>query len=219
MLPFVGQEDLGSYHNDSPWGMDILKAGNSLGIGGFGRYLNNRVAHFENVGKTIVRINNKEEQSSVEISYLQWNTGDESINLNASLTIFPNDRFTRAELTPSKDIEGLCTGIVKFEGIPVFMGDDHSGNWNYIATYGKQTLLNDEDKLGMAIFFNSGQVEKTFQGIDDHLVVFKPSSKTITYYFLGAWEQELSGIKDEVSFKKYLEETLLELNKSGELHT
>lgn len=219
VLPFVGQDDLGSYHNDSPWGMDILKAGNSLGIGGFGRYVNNRVAHFENVGKTIVEINNKEGQSSVEISYLAWNTGDESINLNASLTIFPNDRFTKAELTPSRDIEGLCTGIVKFEGIPVFMGDDNSGNWNYIATYGKQTLLNDEDKLGMAIFFNSGQVEKTFQGIDDHLVVFKPASKTITYYFLGAWEQERGGIKDEVSFKKYLEETLLELNKSGELYT
>lgn len=116
VLPFVGQDDLGSYHNISQWGMDILKAGNSLGIGGFGRYVNNRVTHFENVGKTIVEINNKEEQSSVEISYLQWNTGDESINLNASLTIFPNDCFTKAELTPSMDIEGLCTGIVKFEG-------------------------------------------------------------------------------------------------------
>lgn len=80
----MGQDDLGSYHNESPWGMDILKAGNSLVIGGFGRYVNNRVTHFENVGKTIVEINNKEEQSSVEISYLQWNTGDESINFNAS---------------------------------------------------------------------------------------------------------------------------------------
>jgi hypothetical protein len=219
VLPSVGQDDLGSYHHESPWGMDILKAGNSLGIGGYGRYVNNSVTHFENVGKTIVEINNNEEQSLIEISYLQWNTENEIINLNARLLIFPNDRFTKVELNPSKDIEGLCTGIVKHEGIPVLKGDDNSGNWNYIATYGKQTLVNNEDELGMAIFFNSGQVEITLQGIDDHLVIFKPSSKTITYYFLGAWEQEPNGIKDEVSFKKYLEETLLELNKSGELNS
>jgi hypothetical protein len=218
VLPFVGQDDLGSYHNESPWGMDILKAGNSLGIGGFGRYVNNSVTHFENVGKTVVEINNNEGQSSVGISYHQWNTENEIINLNARLSIFPNDRFTKVELTPSKDIEGLCTGIVKNEGIPVLNNKGNSGNWNYIATYGKQTLANKEDKLGMAIFFNSGQVEKTLQGKDDHLIVFKASSKTITYYFLGAWEQELNGIRDEVSFKKYLEETLLDLNKSGELN-
>jgi hypothetical protein len=34
----------------------------------------------------------------------------------------------------------------------------------------------------------------------------------LTYYFLGAWEQEPNGIKTAEEFKAYLNQTVAELN-------
>ncbi len=44
VLPYVGQENYEDYHHDSGWGQDILKAGKSVGLGGYGRYMNDSVA-------------------------------------------------------------------------------------------------------------------------------------------------------------------------------
>ena len=109
-------------------------------------------------------------------------------------------------------ISGLCTGIVKFKDIPLIKKEGEK--WAYIATYGEQTLAAPEDKLGMAIFYKLDQVEEQKEGIDDHLVVFKPTLEPITYYFLGAWEQELKGIKSETDFIEDLNMKLEKLNKT-----
>ena len=112
VLPYVGQDGFDSYHEPSPWGQDILKAGKSMGIGGYGRMVADTVAHFRNVKNTFASVKNLDGFSTIDISYEDWKTGDESINLHTQLTMYPNDRFTKAELTPSKAITGICTGIV-----------------------------------------------------------------------------------------------------------
>ena len=38
VLSKVGLDNYDSYHEESPWGQDILKAGKSLGIGSYGRF-------------------------------------------------------------------------------------------------------------------------------------------------------------------------------------
>ncbi len=198
VLPYVGQDGFDSYHEPSAWGQDILKAGKSMGIGGYGRVINDTVAHFQKVENTQAIVKNSVRESSIDISYTGWNTGAETINLNTQLTIFPQDRFTKVELTPSKEISGVCTGIVKFKDIPLIKKE--GVKWAYIATYGAQTLVSETDKLGMAIFYKLDEVTEQKEGVNDHLVVFKPSTKPLTYYFLGAWEQEPNGIKNEASF-------------------
>jgi len=134
----VGQDGFDSYHEEADWGLDILKAGKSMGIGGYGRYMNDTVAHFRNVENTRAKVNNSDNSSSVEITYEGWTTGNETINLDAKLSIFPEGRYTKAELTPSKEIEGLTTGIVK-HGPELISKKSDNGKWAYIATYGAQT--------------------------------------------------------------------------------
>ena len=56
VLANVGHPYSGSYHEEAPWGLDILKAGKSLGIGVFGRYVNDSVIHFREVENTSVKI-------------------------------------------------------------------------------------------------------------------------------------------------------------------
>jgi hypothetical protein len=216
VLPFVGQDGFDSYHEPSAWGQDILKAGKSMGIGGYGRLVNDTIAHFQSVKNTFASVKNLNNYSTVNISYENWKTGNDSINLYSQLTIYPEDRFTKAELTPSKEISGICTGIVKFKDIPLIKNE--GSNWAYIATYGTQTLVSETDKLGMAIFYKLDEVTEQKDGIDDHLVIFKPSTNPITYYFLGAWEQEPNGIKTEKSFISDLNTKLERLEKTNSIN-
>ncbi|MFI1772018.1 DUF4861 family protein [Thalassobellus citreus] len=215
VLPFVGQDGFDSYHEDAPWGQDILKAGKSMGIGGYGRIVADTVVHFQKVKNTFASVENSESSASVNIEYTGWESGNESIDLKSKLTIYPQDRFTKAELTPSKEITGLCTGIVK-HGLALQKKEGEK--WAYIATYGIQTVTSPPDNLGMALFYKLDEVAEQKEGIDDNLVVFKPSTKALTYYFLGAWEQEPNGIKTEEAFIADLNKKLESLEKTNTIN-
>ncbi|WBL23335.1 DUF4861 family protein [Zunongwangia sp. HRR-M8] len=218
VLPYVGQENYEDYHHDSGWGQDILKAGKSVGLGGYGRFMNDSVAHFRNVEKTIASVENSSASSSVMIDYDGWKTGEDTIDLDTKFTIYPEGRFSKISLTPSTEIDGLTTGIVKFEDIDLVEKKSQDGEWGYIATYGTQTLVSDEDHLGMAIFYKTSEIEKVQDGPHDHLVIFKPTTKDINYYILAAWEQEKNGIQNKEDFMKSLDEHLNKLQENGKLY-
>lgn len=215
VLPYVGQDGYDSYHEAAPWGQDILKAGKAMGIGGYGREVGDTIVHFQKVESTYAKIDNLEDRSTVNISYKGWKTGDDIIDLHTQLSIYPQDRYTKAELTPSKEINGICTGIVKFKDIPLFKKS--GAKWAYMATYGTQTLVNDTDKLGMAIFYKTDEVAAQKEGANDHLLLFKPTTKTLTYYFLGAWDQEKNGIQNKEDFIKDLNKKLDALDSTGSI--
>ncbi|MFD2825052.1 DUF4861 family protein [Leeuwenhoekiella polynyae] len=216
VLPYVGTDGFDSYHNDAPWGQDILKAGQSMGIGGYGRFTGDTIAHFNEVEKTQVKVDNSNSSSSITIDYKGWKTGDVTTDLESVIHIFPEDRFLKAELTPSVSFDGLATGIVKFDDIPLMQETSETGEWAYIATYGVQTLAGENDKLGMAIFYKTDEA-KAIEGPHDHLVVFNPSTEKQTYYIHSAWNQEKDGIKSEEAFKQDLQAKLSELDNNGKL--
>ncbi|SOC79330.1 protein of unknown function [Salinimicrobium sediminis] len=217
VLPQVGQDGFDSYHEEAAWGMDILKAGKSLGIGSYGRFMNDTVAHFRNVGNTRAHVSNSDASSEVRIEYSDWVTGADTVDLTSTLSIFPEGRFTKATLDLSEPLEGLTTGIVKFENIDLLQKQSEAGEWAYIATYGNQTLVNDQDKLGMALFYKTADVKEVKEGPHDHLVIFNETAEPITYYFLAAWEQEPGGITTKEAFITELDEHLNRLQESGKL--
>lgn len=216
ILPKVGQDGFDSYHQKSEWGMDILKAGKGLGIGSIGRFVNNEVLHFNKVDSTFVKVENETDKSSVIADYYGWKTAEDKIDLNQVLSIKPDVRYTKHSITPSKEIEGICTGIVK-HGVNYFAKKSENKKWGYIATYGVQTLAVEPDNLGMAIFYEIETIKEVTEWEYDHLLVFEPTTKEISFYFLGAWEQEVNGIKTEAEFLAYLEELLNELNTNNSL--
>lgn len=215
VLPYVGQDGFDSYHEPADWGQDILKAGKSMGIGGYGRVVADTVVHFQKVKNTSAKIYNSDIISTINISYKNWESGNESIDLNTTLSIYPHDRFTKASLTSSKAISGICTGIVKFNEIPLIK--KAGVKWAYIATYGKQTLASPPDNLGMALFYKLNEVAEQKTGMHDHLVIFKPSTMPLTYYFLGAWEQEYNGIKTQDIFIQDLDAKLEALERTNKI--
>lgn len=215
VLSQVGQDGFESYHHMSWWGMDILKAGKSLGIGSIGRYNGKEVLHFKEVQSTTAKVANSAKSSDVLVKYKGWKTADDVIDLESKLSIKPGERYTQHTIKASKAIDGICTGIVRFDNIGLVKKESANKKWAYIATYGKQTL--NDDNLGMAIFYEVKTVQDQVTSQHDHLLVFKPSTQAVSFYFLGAWEKEKGGIKTSEEFYKYLDSKLAELNKKGKL--
>jgi hypothetical protein len=215
VLPQVGQDGFDSYHEMSDWGSDILKAGKGIGIGSIDRYLNNERLHFYEVDSTLAKVENKSKSSVVKINYYGWKTAGEKIDFTSQLTIASDQRHTQHTIKASKAISGICTGIVKQKNTEVFKKVSQNKRWAYLATYGKQSLV--PDQLGMAIFYEVSTIESEVNAEFDHLLVFKPSNQTVSFYFLGVWEQEKDGIKNKEAFIKYLDEKLIELNKKGKI--
>lgn len=216
ILPKVGQDGFDSYHEISNWGMDILKAGKGLGIGSIGRWANNEVLHFKEVDSTFAKVENSIDKSAVIVDYYGWKTANDVIDLHQILSIKPENRYTKHTIKPSKEIEGICTGIVK-HGVNYFAKKSDNKKWGYIATYGIQTLAAEPDNLGMAIFYEVETVKEVTEWEHDHLLVFNPSTSEVSFYFLGAWQQEKDGIKTEAEFLSYLDGLLNELNANNSL--
>ncbi|ACU08315.1 hypothetical protein FIC_01872 [Flavobacteriaceae bacterium 3519-10] len=216
VLQEVGQDGFDSYHNMSDWGADILKVGKGLGIGSIGRVVNNELLHFNKVENTSARVENSNSNSKVFVNYKGWETNGESTDLSSELTIFPDQRYTRHTIQSSNALNGIVTGIVNLYKLPAIKKTSANQKWAYVASYGKQTLF--DDNLGMAVFYRTEDAEKIFEGATDHLVQFRPTTKKITFYFLGAWEKEINGIKTEAEFLKYLDENLDKLNKTNQLN-
>ncbi|WP_435135871.1 DUF4861 family protein [Formosa sp. A9] len=213
-LSHVGQDGFDSYHEMSDWGMDILKAGKSMGIGSIGRYVNNEVLHFNTVEETTARVENTPEASTVFVNYKGWETAGKRIDLASTLSIKPDSRITKHTIQASEAIEGICTGIVDHK-VGLIKSENQDGGWAYIATYGEQTLV--PDQLGMALFYKVDTAAEVKTGTDDHLVIFKPNTAPISFYFLGAWEKEKNGITNKADFLSYLNDTLTQLNNNNSL--
>lgn len=215
ILPKVGQDNFDSYHEMSDWGADILKAGKGIGIGSIDRFLNNEKLHFREVDSTIATVANTTKESTVKVNYYGWKTASDKIDFTSVLTIKLNDLYTKHTFQASKEIKGICTGIVKQKKTELFKKESKNKKWAYLATYGEQSLV--PDKLGMAIFYETNTVENIADTDLDYLLVFKPTTKATSFYLLGAWEQEVNGIKSQADFVKYLDEKLEVLNKKGKI--
>lgn len=215
VLQAVGQDGFDSYHEKEDWGMDILKAGQSLGIGSIGRVgESGEVEHFEQTDSVTCQIvKNGGLSSIIETNYYGWETTAGICDLKSKLTINSGDRATIHTVSFGQEVDNFCTGIVKHPEGEFF--ESSAGYWGYIATYGAQTLF--DDNLGMAIFYKLDQLQK-IDTADTHnqLLVFKPST-SVEYQFLGAWEKEPGGIKTQEGFKAYLDRKLQALNNPLEI--
>ncbi|MGD2034956.1 MAG: DUF4861 family protein [Bacteroidales bacterium] len=215
VLPFVGQDGYESYHEMADWGMDILKVGNSLGIGSLGYWDGikaNRVAETDSVLCTIGESGAL--FSEVLIDYYGWKINNTSIDLYTSLSIKAGSRATKYSIRYTGEPDHLCTGIVKSENTEFFNSKNDSG-WNYMATWGNQSLA--DDMLGMAIIYRTKEFARLAEDEYSHVVIFNPGEGDLEYYFLAAWEKEPDGIKTKEDFLNYLDQQTKLLNNPVEI--
>lgn len=191
--------------------MDILKVGESLGIGSLAMWQDekaNRIAQTDSVASVIIA--NGVVQSKIQTKYFGWKIGNNFYNVLSDLSITAGSRLTKHVVSISGNPENLCTGIVKLDSTKLLASPEASEGWVYLATYGKQSLANDN--LGMAVLYQKNDLIAVTEDQYSHVVVLKPRNGELTYYFLGAWEQEPNGIKTAEAFASYLNQTVAALN-------
>lgn len=216
VLQNVGLDGFDSYHEMSDWGMDILKVGESLGIGSLGMWQDgkaNRVSVTDSVTCRIVA--NGPVYSQIRTKYFGWKIGDGKYDLTSDLSIKAGSRLTEHNLLISDSPANLCTGIVRLPETKLLQKSDKGSEWAYLATYGKQSLA--EDNLGMAVLYKQSDLIQLTEDSLNHAIVLTPSDGKLRYYFLAAWEEEPGGIQNKAEFVQYLDDVIARLNEPLEV--
>lgn len=211
VLQQVGQDGFDSYHELSDWGMDVLKVGESLGLGTFGTWESGKAERVAITDSIYCAVSvNGPVQSMITTQYFGWEAAGKKQDLSSEISITAGSRLTKHHLQWEENLDSLCTGIVKLDNSELM--SDTSGEWGYLATWGRQSL--NDDNLGMAVIFRSADVLALTADAFSHVAVLKPrEGNSLTYYFLGAWEKEPEGIQSKEAFEAYLAEVLQGFNQ------
>ncbi len=211
VLPNVGLDGFESYHLMSVWGMDILKVGESLGVGSVGMWVEGkaqRVSLTDSVRCEVVL--DGPAQSLIRTTYWGWKVGGKSYDLVSELSITAGSRMTTHCLHIKGEAPNLCTGLVKDPSAEVLVSRGE-GQYGYFATYGRQSLAGDS--LGLAVVFRRSDLVTFEEDSFSHVVVLRPQEGRLTYHFLAAWEQEPGGLKTWADFVAHLQEILQKLEQ------
>ncbi|MFD1217097.1 glycoside hydrolase family 88 protein [Microbulbifer celer] len=212
VLQGVGQDGFDSYHEPADWGMDILKVGSAVGVGGYGYWDGEKVIRVSDVQDWRTEITeNGDLYSAFKIDYKGWKPVEgKETDLSAVLSMHAGSRLVEVNAKTSRELDDLVAGIVDHEGTELIVGDmDITGHaYTYIATYGPQSL--DGSNLGMAVLAKRKDIKEVTSDEHNQVAVLKPRANEIQYYFLAAWEKEVASehgpIKTKAEFETYLEQ-------------
>jgi hypothetical protein len=208
VLQNVGLDGFESYHHMQPWGMDVMKVGKSLGLGSIGTLRDDIVVRIEKTDSVTCSITeNGAVYSSIVTQYFGWLPVYDKYNVRSKISIHSGTRLSHHEIQTDRNVS-LCTGIVKDKLARLHRSTGDDQHWAYLATYGKQSL--NEDELGLVVFFDPSTIAGMMEDDFSHMVSLA-STKSISYYFAAAWIQEPSGIQNEEQFLQYVNRTAEEL--------
>jgi unsaturated rhamnogalacturonyl hydrolase len=205
VLQGVGLDGYDSYHEMSDWGADILKVGQSLGMGGYGYWDGSKtVLVSDTAGRSTRILANGPIYSALEIDYPGWNTGSVTTGLNAVLSMQAGSPMVDVTLTTSETLDNLAIGIVAHPGTELLMGDlDITGEaWSYMASFGAQTLFNDN--LGMVVLFRKMDLIEQTRDEASYVLVMKPRGTQLSYAFGALWSGRPGGVQTREELEAFL---------------
>ncbi len=205
VLQQVGREGLNSYHDLSPWGMDVFKVGESLGVGSIGMWAQGKVNMVSVTDSLFSRIVlNGPLQAQVETRYYGWQAGGIKQNMVSRLSIYAGSRLTCHDVEVEDPATVLCTGLILNDSVQVVTNAAGNDPWVYFGTWGYQSL--NHDSLGIAVLVRRADLQEITADKQSHVLVFRSGKTSLRYYFAAAWEREVNGIKTTAAFEKYLQE-------------
>ncbi len=215
VLHKVGLKDVtgaaDSYHQMADWGMDILKVGSTLGIGSIATWHDDKINMISKTDSVHWKLLcNGPLLSEFQTTYYGWEVGDKKRDLYARTSIAAGSRLTKIHLLIDGDIDNIVTGFARHDAVPEMIKSDDDGGWQYISSYGKQSLSDDD--LGIAVIYNNDYTQSLENNDDNHFVVIETGSNSVEYYFAAVWEKEYEPVKGRLEFIEYLQQTEIALN-------
>jgi rhamnogalacturonyl hydrolase YesR len=189
VLQDVGQDGYDSYHEMADWGADILKVGQSLGMGGYGYWDGSKSVLVSDVKERSTTIHSSGPiHSSLEIDYQGWNTGKDTVDMKAVMSMHAGSAMVDVDLVTSAPLDNLAVGLVAHPDTQLLMGDlDITGEaWSYMASFGNQTVF--DDKLAMVVLFKKTDMAKQTRDESSY-------GTRLSYAFGALWSGAEGGIQ------------------------
>jgi hypothetical protein len=214
VLQDVGKDGYGSYHEPAAWGMDILKVGSALGIGGFGAWADGKAHRLAQTDRTRCAVlSNGPLTSQILLDYAGWKTPVGKADLKAILSIEAGSYLTKVTLMLEDSFPTMVTGIPKHPDVQCIKGEtDVPGEaWTYLAAYGPQSLSGNN--LGLVVFVRRDGFAGFAEDEDNQLIRLNPNDGKAIYRFGALWESSTDEAATLEAFNHWIESTLDRLNR------
>jgi hypothetical protein len=200
------------YHIFSNEGMDVLKAGDGLGVGGFGCLVDGKVALVRDAKYRFRVLADGPLRAVCECKYLDWNTTGATMDLTARMSIFAGQKWAECRLTAvSRDgrpVPDLVAGIVKHVDGTEAIRDQKAVS---VGRWGNQALGDGQrpagGNLGIGVVAGNDVVAGIGEDESSDFLRFKPGLKSITYRYAGSWYREPDPAKSSQDFARLLADT------------
>jgi hypothetical protein len=193
-----------NYHEESPYGRDIYKIGNALGIGAIGALVDGKVIKVAEVTDRSWRIvSSGPVRTIVELNYKGWQVAGRSIDLMSRMTVWAGERGFEHRIV-AKNAEGLTfvTGLPRKPGLSEVTAKEIGSNLPIVATWGDQVLKTGatateslpDQNLGLVIVLAAPAPSSSSLPADaDNILASVPLNQgTAHWYVAAAWDQERS---------------------------
>jgi regulatory protein YycH of two-component signal transduction system YycFG len=188
-----------------------MRVGKALGLGTIASWDGTKTRHVDTRDSTFCAITaDGKLRSQIKTVYYGWDTGKAKTTLTSLISIDAGSRASKLELLLEQPSIQLATGIIKDKSADYITPSKTTGDWTYIATFGKQSLNNDNQ--GLAVFARKSQLEKIAEDELNYVFIFKANSKQVEYYIMPTWELDKEPIATKEEFMKCINEVMNRLN-------
>lgn len=189
------------YHNESPYGRDIFKNGDAIGLGSIAAYVGGKSAKVSDVtSRTWTVLADGPVRAIADLHYAGWKVGGKSVDLTSRLTIWAGQHwFEHSVLVKNGEGLTLVTGLPLKPNVQVLPMPSNSAF--SLATWGQQVLREGATAteampnrlMGLAVILPVAgtDTEKILPDPLDTLipVPLSPAGEA-HFYVLAAWDGE-----------------------------
>mgnify|MGYP001794509647 CR=1 FL=1 len=194
------------YHDIMDWGSDILKVGNSLGLGSPAIWYQDSLYTLSDCArKTIEITENGDQRSAIRTTFYQLNIAGETFDLIQDWSIETGQAWSEIhlQLIDGELPEGMsfATGIVKH--LPT-ISTGNTDEYFYAFIWGKLSF--HVEIIGMAITAKRTTQPVAVEDELSHAYAFQNAKQAVRYRFLSAWERDNNGVSDTAGFRQLVEQ-------------
>ncbi|HEY2973248.1 MAG TPA: DUF4861 family protein [Pyrinomonadaceae bacterium] len=201
-LELFGQPEY-NYHEESPFGRDIYKIGDALGIGAVGVLADGKVVKVADVSERSWNIiSTGPVRAIVEVGYKGWNFNGRLVDLTSRMTIWAGERGFEHRIA-SRNAEGLTfvTGLPHKPGLSEVTSADVGGTTRIVGSWGHQVLKTGatateslpDQNLGLVLLLpgeTSPANAALSSNADNLLASVSLQNGEAHWYVAAAWDQE-----------------------------
>ncbi len=215
VMDICGLKDGPTYHEMQPWGMDILKVGNSLGAGAIAL---ETASGLHRIGPdcdgTYKLVEEGPLRSIFDFHYENVKVDGKTGSVTNRISIQAGKPYFKASVTVDGfDGAKLVTGIVNLHSEEVFSASTEQ--YSYMFTHDNQAY--NEEKLGLAIISTQNTIvalatPEEGEGITQTFYTsFDLKEQPVQYYFMAGWELQDKNWADKETFEKGIKKEGLEM--------